>query len=78
MSLDTNFSKAFAFGGSGKGGSKKDDDERFKLTLGANVRNLLNHTNPAGLSGVLSSARFDTANRALAPRRIELTLQFDF
>lgn len=79
VSLDTNFSKEFAFGGSGKNGSKKDDDdERFKLTLGANVRNLLNHTNPAGLSGVLSSSRFDTANRALAARRIELTLKFDF
>lgn len=78
VNLDTNFSKEFAFGGSGKGGSKKDDGERFKLTLGANVRNILNHTNPAGLSGVLSSSRFDTANRALAARRIELTLKFDF
>jgi hypothetical protein len=76
--LDTNFSKEFAFGGADKGRSGKKDDERFKLTLGANVRNLLNHTNPTGLSGVLSSARFDTANRALAARRIELTLKFDF
>jgi hypothetical protein len=78
VNLNLNFSKAFAFGEWGKGGSGKKGDGRYKLTLGANVRNLLNHTNPAGLSGVLSSSRFDTANRALAARRIELTLKFDF
>ena len=78
VSFDTNFSKVFALGASASGGPGKKNEERFKLTFGANVRNLLNHTNLAGLSGVLSSARFGTANRALAARRIELTLKFDF
>ncbi len=79
VSVDLNFTKAMAFGQGEKSGRKgKDEQGRFKLTLGANVRNLFNHTNLAGFSGVLSSSRFDRPNRALGARRIELTLRFSF
>jgi hypothetical protein len=77
--LDMNFTKTFAFGGTGKRDQKaKNEDERFKLTLGANVSNLLNNTNLGGFSGVLSSSRFDRPNRALGARRVVLTLKFSF
>jgi hypothetical protein len=79
--LDLNFAKSFSFGGPNQGGAKKEGkgaDGRFKLTFGANVRNILNHTNFAGFSGVLSSSRFGTANRALTARRVALTLNLSF
>ncbi len=79
VSVDLNLTKAFAFGGENKSGQKgKDEEGRFKLTLGANVRNLFNHTNLTGFSGVLSSSRFDRPNRALGARRVELTARFNF
>ena len=79
VSVDMNFTKTFAFGRAEKGDQKgKDEDERFNLTLGANVSNLLNKTNLSGFSGVLSSSRFDRPNRALGARRIMLTLKFSF
>ncbi|MGE0128330.1 MAG: carboxypeptidase regulatory-like domain-containing protein [Blastocatellales bacterium] len=79
VSVDMNFTKTFAFGRAEKGNQKgKDEEERFKLTLGANVRNIFNHTNLTGFSGVLSSSRFDRPNRALGARRVELTLRFSF
>lgn len=79
VSVDMNFTKTFAFGREGKSNRKgKDEQERFKLTLGANVRNIFNHTNLTGFSGVLSSSRFDRPNRALGARRVELTLRFSF
>jgi len=80
ISFDVNFAKTFNIGerlSSDSNGNVKND-ERFRLTLGANVRNIFNHTNPAGFSGVLSSPRFGIANRALAARRVELTLRFSF
>jgi hypothetical protein len=74
-----NFTKAFVFGRAGKGGQTgRDEDGWFKLTLGANVSNLLNNTNLSGFSGVLSSSRFDRPNRALGARRVMLTLRFNF
>jgi hypothetical protein len=79
--LDLNFAKTFGFGGRDQGSSNnngKQGDARFKLTLGANIRNILNQTNLAGLSGVLSSPRFGTANRALTARRVALTLNLSF
>ena len=79
MSVDMNFTKTFAFGRAEKGIQRgKDEEERFKLTLGANVSNLLNKTNLTGFSGVLSSSRFDRPNRALGARRVALTLRFSF
>ncbi|MGH9937367.1 MAG: carboxypeptidase regulatory-like domain-containing protein, partial [Blastocatellia bacterium] len=79
VSVDMNFTRTFAFGREGKGDRKgKDERERFKLTLGANVSNLLNKTNLTGFSGVLSSSRFDRPNRALGARRVMLTLRFSF
>jgi hypothetical protein len=79
LSVDMNFTKTFAFGRAENGNRKgKDEQDRFKLTLGANVRNILNKTNLTGFSGVLSSSRFDRPNRALGARRVELTLRFSF
>ncbi len=79
VSVDLNLTKTFAFGGGNKSGQKgRDEERRFKLTLGANVRNLFNHTNLTGFSGVLSSSRFDRPNRALGARRVELTARFSF
>jgi hypothetical protein len=79
VSVDMNFTKTFAFGRAEKGDQKgKNEDERFNLTLGANVSNLLNKTNLSGFSGVLSSSRFDRPNRALGARRVVLTLRFSF
>jgi len=73
-----NFTKTFAFGRVKKDQKDKDEDERFKLTLGANVSNLLNKSNLSGFSGVLSSSRFDRPNRALGARRVTLTLKLSF
>jgi hypothetical protein len=79
VSVDMNLNKTFAFGRAEKRDQKgKDEDGRFKLTLGANVSNILNKTNLGGFSGVLSSSRFDRPNRALGARRITLTLRFSF
>jgi Carboxypeptidase regulatory-like domain len=79
VSVDMNFTKAFVFGRAEKGGQKgRDEDGRFKLTLGANVSNLLNKTNLSGFSGLLSSSRFDRPNQALGARRVMLTLRFSF
>jgi hypothetical protein len=81
VSVDMNFTKTFAFGRAEQGTQKssgRDEDERFKLTLGASVNNLLNKTNLTGFSGVLSSSRFDRPNRALGARRITLSLRFSF
>lgn len=77
--LDMNFTKTFAFGRADKSDQKsKNEDPRFKLTLGANVSNLLNNTNLSGFSGVLSSSRFNRPNRAFGARRVVLTLKFSF
>jgi len=79
VSVDMNLTKTFAFGRENKPDQKgKDEEARFKLTLGANVSNLLNHTNLSGFSGVLSSSRFDRPNRAMGARRIMLSLRFSF
>jgi carboxypeptidase family protein len=77
--FNLNFTKTFSFGPAEKRDQNgKNEDPRFKLTLGANVSNLLNKTNLSGFSGVLSSSRFDRPNRALGARRVVLTLKFSF
>jgi hypothetical protein len=79
VQFNMNFTKTFAFGrGEKRDQNGKSEDERFKLTLGANDSNLLNKTNLSGFSGVLSSSRFDRPNRALGARRVVLTLKFSF
>jgi hypothetical protein len=79
VNVDLNFTKSFALGHAGRSDQKgKDEQGRFKVTLGANVRNLFNHTNLTGFSGVLSSSRFDRPNRALGARRVELMLRLSF
>jgi hypothetical protein len=47
-------------GGGGRGGGRGGgtSDRRFSLTLSANVTNILNHDNPGGYQGVLSSNQF--------------------
>ena len=46
---------AQARGGRGMGGSS---DRRYSVTLGANFTNILNHNNPGGYEGVLTSNQF--------------------
>lgn len=82
VNADLNTTKTFAFGPkvsqARQGRNSGDADSRYRVVLGANVRNILNHTNPAGISGVLASPRFGAANRALAARRITLSLALNF
>lgn len=46
--------------------------------LSVNFDNLINHTNPNGLNGVLTSPFFGRANRSLNPRRIHFSINFTF
>jgi hypothetical protein len=46
-------------GGGGRGGmGGGTTDRRFSLTVGANFSNMLNHLNPGGYEGVLTSNQF--------------------
>jgi hypothetical protein len=46
-------------GGGGRGGMGGDVTEhRFNLMLGVNITNVLNHFNPAGYQGVVTSPQF--------------------
>jgi hypothetical protein len=46
-------------GGGGRGGFGGDATEkRFNLTLGLNITNILNHFNPGGYQGVITSPQF--------------------
>jgi hypothetical protein len=49
-----------------------------RTTLLLSASNLLNHTNYAPFNGVLTSPFFATANRALAKRRVTLSVRYDF
>ena len=45
--------------GGGRGGfGGAASDHRYNLTLSANFTNILNHTNPGGYQGVLTSNQF--------------------
>ena len=45
--------------GGGRGGiSGGTTDHRFNLTIGLNITNVLNHFNPAGYQGVITSPQF--------------------
>jgi DNA-binding IclR family transcriptional regulator len=69
--LDTNLSRAFKIGHS------KSDSSRT-LTLNARAANLLNHTNVAAVSTVVSSPNFTQPIAAESARRIEFGARFAF
>jgi hypothetical protein len=48
------------------------------VILGVSAENVTNRVNFADFNGVVSSPLFGTPNRALNPRRVELTLRFGF
>jgi hypothetical protein len=48
-------------GGGGRGGFGATSDRRFSLTVSANFTNALNHFNPGGYDGVLTSTQFGQA-----------------
>jgi len=48
-------------GGGGRGGGGATSDRRFSLTVGANFSNALNHNNPGGYQGVITSNQFGQA-----------------
>jgi hypothetical protein len=48
-------------GGGGRGGGGGSSDRRFSLTASATISNALNHFNPAGYDGVLTSTQFGQA-----------------
>jgi len=47
--------------GGGRGGGGASSDRRFSLTASATFTNALNHFNPAGYDGVLTSTQFGQA-----------------
>lgn len=67
------------FGGGGFGGfGGGDNRHKYNITIGVNTQNLINHANPAGFSGVLTSSFFGIANRTLPSRRLEAFVRFGF
>jgi hypothetical protein len=82
-------------GGGGRGGGGGgSSDRRFSLTISANISNALNHLNPGGYEGVLTSTQFGQATSvntgfggggpgggagsAANNRRIDLSLRLSF
>ena len=70
------------FGGFGGGDAK----HKYSVTVDLRAQNVFNHTNlgnfngvlPQLRDGVLQPSRFGTASRAINPRRVELSLRFNF
>jgi len=79
------FGQGGIFGGGGGGGSEQ---KRYNLTLGINISNILNRTNPGPFVGNLSSDRFGQAiqsggfgfggGSAAGNRRVEAQVRFSF
>jgi hypothetical protein len=80
-----------AGGGRGGGMSGGSSDRRFTLTVGANFTNVLNHLNPGGYQGVITSNQFGEATSVNTGyggagggggtannRRIDLSLRLNF
>jgi len=66
-------------GGGGRGGGGGSDaSHKYTMTFSVNVNNIINHTNLAGLNGVLGTPLFGLPNAASGPRRIELAARFNF
>jgi len=68
------------FGGGGGGMARAFGDTRHKYNLTFDVRaeNLLNHNNVPNFNGVLTSPFFGISNRAGDPRRVTLSMRFNF
>jgi hypothetical protein len=67
------------FGGGGGGFfGGGDARNRYNLTLGVDINNLINHTNFGGFNGILTSPLFGRSNSAQPGRRISLSLRFNF
>ena len=64
--------------GPGKPGEAKKVSYRYNARIVLEAYNVLNHTNLQGYNGVLSSESFGLANRALNPRRINISLKLEF
>ncbi len=45
-------------GGGGRGGGGGNTEHRFNLNVGVNITNVLNHYNPSGINGTLTSTLF--------------------
>jgi hypothetical protein len=60
------------------GGAGGDTTSRPYVILGVNAENVTNHVNFTDFNGVVTSPLFGRANRALNPRRVELTARFGF
>jgi len=73
VTVDLNLSRQFRFGP-----KVTPTDQRYLLVLNARASNLFNHTNPLGLSGVLTSPFFGRANTAGPARRIEFGVRLNF
>jgi len=67
-----------ARGGNGGGRNGGNQAAGPTATIFVNVQNLLNHTNFANYSGVLTSPFFGRPNAALNARQIELGVRFNF
>jgi len=48
-------------GGGGRGGGGATTDRRYSVTVSANITNVLNHLNPGGYEGVITSPQFGQA-----------------
>ena len=70
----------FGGGRGGIGGGRPGGNQAFgpTATVFVNVQNLLNHTNFANYSGVMTSPFFGLPNAALSARQIELGVRFNF
>lgn len=75
------------FGGPGGfGGFGGDTKHKYSVTVDLRAQNVFNITNlgtfngvlPQFREGVLQASRFGTATRAINPRRVELSLRFNF
>jgi hypothetical protein len=80
------FGQGGIFGGGGGGGGA--EQKRYNLTLGINISNIFNRTNPGAFIGNLSSSRFGQAiqsggfgfggGTAAGNRRVEAQVRFSF
>ncbi len=62
-------------GGIGGGGA---EDKRIRFELYVSAQNLLNHANPIGFSGVMTSPFFGQPTAAMPGRRIDLGVRIGF
>ena len=51
---------------------------RYRMTIAASIQNLTNRPNYGGYSGVMTSPFFGRSTYAGSPRRIDVTMSFNF